>query len=191
MDGRIEMILDSGSCDIGLESTIIDFTSTVPMMLRPGYVNERMLKDVLGEIEKDPAVFTEVNGLRPKAPGMKYRHYAPKGSLAVVSGDTESVIAYIRDRIDKKTGDARIAVLSSTHNTDRYPGADLVLDTGDIENEIQIASRLYDNLRRCDDENIDEIYSEEFNTPVLGQAIMNRLIKAAGHNIINVQTGDN
>ncbi len=187
MDGRIDMIMDSGSCDIGLESTIVDFTSEIPMMLRPGYVNEKMLTDVLGQVEKDPAVFGEtLTGQRPKAPGMKYRHYAPKGTLAIVSGDTEKVISYIAGRTDKKTDGTRIAVLASTTNTGRYPGADLVLDTGDIDNETAIASRLYDNLRRCDEENIDEIYSEEFNTPCLGQAIMNRLIKAAGHNIIKV-----
>ncbi len=187
MDGRIDMIIDSGPCDIGLESTIIDFTSDVPMMLRPGYVNEKMLEEVIGEVEKDPAVFGETNeSVKPKAPGMKYRHYAPKGSLAIVSGEPQKVVSYIRDKTESGAADRRTAVLACTKNVGEYPGADLVLDTGNTDNEIQIASRLYDNLRRCDEENIDEIYSEEFNTPGLGCAIMNRLIKAAGHNIIKV-----
>ncbi len=187
MDGRIDMIIDSGPCEIGLESTIIDLSTDVPMMLRPGYVNEKMLEEVIGSVEKDPAVFGDVNeDIKPKAPGMKYRHYAPKGTLAIVSGDTQNVVSYIRKKTDIKTEGKKTAVLACTENVGMYPGADLVIDIGDTDNEEKIASGLYDSLRRCDAENIDEIYSEEFDTPKLGQAIMNRLIKAAGHNIIKV-----
>ncbi len=187
MDGKIEMIIDSGSCDIGLESTIIDLTEEVPMLLRPGYVNDEMLRDILGKVEKDPAVFGTQNGnAHPKAPGMKYRHYAPKGSLTIVSGDDDSVIRYIKDRIEKKPSDIKIGVLCESADAHHYAGADLVGDIGSRSDETQIASHLYDLLRRCDDDNIDEIYSEEFDTPQLGLAIMNRLIKASGHNIIKV-----
>ena len=187
MDGRIDMIIDSGPCDIGLESTIIDLTSSVPMLLRPGYVNDMMLKDILGNMEKDPAVFGEVlPGVKPRAPGMKYRHYAPKGSLTIVSGKDEDVIRHIRSMTESRTGDARIGVIACSEHVNCYPMADIVADAGDRDNEEETAARLYDILRGFDDENIDVIYSEEFDSPGLGLAIMNRLIKAAGHNIIKV-----
>lgn len=187
MDGRIDMIIDSGECNIGLESTIIDFTSDVPMILRPGYVNERMLSSVIGEVDKDPAVFgNNVSGCHPKAPGMKYRHYAPKGTMTIVSGKTDGVIGYIENRIKGKRPGERIGVLACSRDVSKYNGADIVFDMGSADNEIGISSRLYDVLRECDEKKIDVIYSEEFDTPDLGLAIMNRLIKAAGHNIINV-----
>lgn len=187
MDGKIEMIIDSGECNVGLESTIVDLTSEIPMILRPGYVNEEMLKSVIGEVSKDPAVFGSMPGeCRPKAPGMKYRHYAPKGTMAIVSGKRENVIACIRNKIESKAYGKRIAVLACAQNASEYSGADMVIDMGSLDKEIEISSGLYDALRRCDEEKIDIIYSEEFDTPTLGMAIMNRLIKAAGHNIIKV-----
>ena len=187
MNGRIEMIIDSGPCSIGLESTIIDFTQSSPMMLRPGYVNEEMLSEVLGEVTKDPAVFgnTLTNEL-PKAPGMKYRHYAPKGSLTIVSGECDAVREYIKKAIDAKSCGQRVGVLISHENAEYFKAADFVGDIGNRDNEEEIASRLYELLRKCDEENINIIYSEEFDTPRLGLAIMNRLIKAAGHRVIEV-----
>ena len=187
MDGRIDMVIDSGPCDIGLESTIIDLTSDIPMLLRPGYVNDEMLKKAIGRFEKDPAVFGDLSGSqKPKAPGMKYRHYAPKGSVTIVSGDIDKVEDYIRKKTENRSLKERVGVIVCSDDISKYPSADLVADIGSRDNEEEIASRLYEVLRRCDEENIDEIYSEEFDTPRLGPAIMNRLIKAAGHNIIKV-----
>ena len=187
MNGRIDMILDSGLCDIGLESTIIDFTQSTPMILRPGYVNEKMLNEVLGKVDKDPAVFgNTITDAPPKAPGMKYRHYAPKGDLVIVSGSKEKVKEYIKSQIRAKSHGERIGVLVNHENAADYSEADFVGDIGSREVEIEISSRLYDLLRKCDDENIDMIFSEEFDTPELGMAIMNRLIKAAGHKIKRV-----
>lgn len=187
MDGRIDMIIDSGSCDIGLESTIIDLSTPVPMMLRPGYVSAEMLRQVVGDLDTDPAVFHETSQeIKPKAPGMKYRHYAPKGKVAIVSGNRDDVIKFIRGKIEENKGKIRTAVITCSDDAYQYKDADLVADMGDRNDEAAIASRLYDMLRACDDENIEEIYSEEFNTPQLGQAIMNRLIKAAGHNTVKV-----
>ena len=181
------MLIDSGPCDIGLESTIIDLSTDVPMMLRPGYVSAEMLRQVVGELDTDPAVFHETSQeIKPKAPGMKYRHYAPKGAVAIVSGNRDDVIEFIRGKIEENKGKIRTAVITCSDDADQYKDADLVADMGDRNDETAIASRLYDMLRACDDENIEEIYSEEFNTPQLGQAIMNRLIKAAGHNTVKV-----
>ncbi len=186
MDGRIDMIIDSGACDIGLESTIIDLTGDVPMMLRPGYVTPQMVEEVAGHIELDPAVFGNCETSQaPRAPGMKYRHYAPKGTITIVSGEKENVIGYIRKMTEENAG-KRTGVLTCTSDVNCFGAADFVGDIGSLSDENEIASRLYDMLRRCDEEKIEVIYSEEFNTPQLGLAIMNRLIKAAGSNIIKV-----
>ncbi|MCR5688404.1 MAG: threonylcarbamoyl-AMP synthase [Lachnospiraceae bacterium] len=188
MDGRIDMIIDSGPCEIGLESTIIDMTEEIPVILRPGYVSEQMLRDAVGDVGRDPAVFDEDTTARPKAPGMRYRHYAPKGSLAIVSGDRDKVISYIRRQTEERpAGEGkRYGVITCTQDAGMYPLADFVADAGSLEDENEIASRLYDLLRRCDEEKIDVIFSEEFDTPRMGSAIMNRLIRAAGHNIIKL-----
>lgn len=189
MSGKIEMIIDGGPCEIGLESTIVDFTSDTPMLLRPGYVSHKMLEELIGPVQKDPAVFgnTLDASVKPKAPGMKYRHYAPKGELAIVKGRDDAVFNYIMNEISGARADhKRVGVIVSSNNADRYTACDFVGVIGDRNNETEIASNLYEILRKCDEEHIDVIYSEEFDTPNLGQAIMNRLIKAAGHTIIEV-----
>lgn len=187
LNGRIDMIIDSGSCDIGLESTIIDFSEGIPMMLRPGYVSHQMLAECIGEVRKDPAVFGDnTEGVAPKAPGMKYRHYAPAGMLAIVSGEAEAVKDYILEKISERKDGTRIGVLTCEDSVSVYAGADFVGNIGNRGDEQVYASRLYNLLRECDSKKIDIIYSEEFDTPQLGMAIMNRLIKAAGHTIIKV-----
>ena len=188
LDGRIDMIIDGGPCIIGLESTIVDMTGSVPMILRPGYITGDMIKAVTGSIEYDPAIISGVpEDIRPKAPGMKYRHYAPKGELVIVRGGRDEVRSYICTGIDEdlKSG-RRSAVLSVDETKDDYKGAALVISVGARDDEDMIARHLYAALRRCDDENIEAIYSEDFSTPRIGQAIMNRLIKAAGHRIVEV-----
>ena len=188
MNGRIEMIIDGGSSVIGLESTIVDMTGTVPMILRPGYINGEMVKDVLGALDYDPAVFGEVTeGLKPKAPGMKYRHYAPKGELTIVKGEHDAVVDYMKKGLARglKCG-KRVGIIATDETKDNYEGAALLMSVGMREDEDSIARHLYAVLRECDEKDIDMIYSEDFNTPRIGQAIMNRLIKAAGHNIVEV-----
>ena len=91
MDGRIDMIIDGDGIEIGLESTIVDLTGEKPMILRPGYITREMLKDVLGEVEVDRTILSADSKEPPKAPGMKYRHYAPKGELTIVEGDPKKV----------------------------------------------------------------------------------------------------
>ena len=188
MKGRIELILDGGACTIGLESTIVDLTGDGPMILRPGYVSKKMLEEVVGIVTVDPAITGPMDpSVHPKAPGMKYRHYAPKGSLAIVSGSEDKVSDYILKAIgsDKAAG-KKVGVITCSSSVGKYSAADFIGDAGIREDEVTISSRLYDLLRQCDENNIDTIYSEEFDTPQLGMAIMNRLMKAAGHTIIKV-----
>ena len=220
LEGRIELIIDGGEVGIGLESTIVDLTGDVPCILRQGYINEAMLKEALGNISRD----TSTDG-HPKAPGMKYRHYAPKGRLTIVKGDSERVAARIKELLQEHEGRGERAAVISAHEhadlyrgrygdqnlesnreqdadryRDQYPdtGKDQksdqngdrkrdryrVYDLGSLQDEDVIAHRLFAVLRELDDEGMEYIYSESFDTPRLGEAIMDRLMRAAGHNVI-------
>ncbi len=187
LSGKIEMIIDGGEVGIGLESTIIDLTGDVPCLLRPGYISLEMLKETLGKVEVDKAVSGEISeDVRPKAPGMKYRHYAPKGELTIVEGEADKVAAKINELTSlHESRDERSAVIASHENVGRY-SCSIVKDIGSLEDEKEIAHRLFSILRETDDMDIRYIYSECFDTPQLGEAIMNRLTKAAGHRVIKV-----
>lgn len=186
MNGKIEMILDGGTCDIGLESTIVDLTEDIPVILRPGYITEDMLSDVLGEVEIDQTILSIASGIAPKAPGMKYRHYAPKGDLTIIDGDIDSVISYINNETDqlKKDGN-KVGIIATDESIDAY-SASIKKSVGSRFDEAMIARRLYEILREFDEENVSYIYSESFEQNGMGQAIMNRLLKAAGHKVIEL-----
>ena len=182
----IDMILDGGQVGIGLESTIIDFTEEVPVVLRPGYISLDMLKETIGEVKMDRGLLITDSSVHPKAPGMKYRHYAPKADLAVVEGPEEAVIRYINtaaDEAEKKK--KRVGIIASAETASRY-GKGIVRSIGSREREEEIALHLYEVLRNFDSDEVSAIYSEAFYTPRMGQAIMNRLLKAAGHKIIHL-----
>ena len=186
MNGRIDMIIDGGEVGIGLESTIIDMTVNPPQILRPGFITEAMLAEVLGDVDVDKTILSNDSKLAPKAPGMKYRHYAPKGQLTIVTGEPENVVAYINEqsRTAQKTG-KKVGVIGSEELLTRYQ-ADSVKSAGSRDDEQAIAHNLYRILREFDDENVEVIYSESFDNGGMGQAIMNRLLKAAGHNVAKV-----
>lgn len=186
MDGRVDMIIDGGDVEIGLESTIVDLTTEKPTILRPGYITRQMLEQVLTDVEEDGAMMRDDSGQVPRAPGMKYRHYAPRGDLTVVDGEAESVITFINDRIEKMQADNKITgVIATDASISRYH-ADVCKSVGERHHEDAIARELYRILREFDDENVEIIYAEAFDTPGLGQAIMNRLLKAAGYNVVHV-----
>ena len=186
MDGRIPCIIDGGMVDIGLESTIIDLTEDIPTILRPGAISLEDVAAVTGEARMDPGLIKEDETTRPKAPGMRYRHYAPKGELTIVEGDeaavTERILAFCRKALESKKA---VAVIASSETTGRYEGFK-VFDIGATSREDEIARNLYDTLRRLDEEGVEYIYSEAFDTPHVGTAIMNRLLKAAGHRVVRV-----
>lgn len=279
LDGKIDMIIDGGSSDIGLESTIVDLTVKPALILRPGYITKEMLQEVLPDIEYDKAVLKRVRDdtIVAKAPGMKYRHYAPKGQLTIFEGEREKVIARIVSEVrEKMKENLRVGILASTDYLKSYIGgifdgeASLevqnaiaeALNSGvaeagqntsealnagaevDVQNTLEalnagaeeagqntsdvagiadnvenvrecvsangkqsensdifeignvvigivgsrndeatIAARLFDILREYDTKKIDYIYAECFASDNLGQAIMNRLLKAAGYHI--------
>ncbi|HIS30182.1 MAG TPA: threonylcarbamoyl-AMP synthase [Candidatus Limivivens intestinipullorum] len=186
MNGRIDMILDGGPAGIGLESTIVDMSGEIPTILRPGYISREMLRETVGQVEVDQALIREDSGIRPKAPGMKYRHYAPKAELKIVEGSPEAVVRAINRYIEEgeKTGQ-KIGVIAGEESAGLYKGG-LVKTIGKRADELSIARHLYGVLREFDELRVDRIYSEAFETPQMGAAIMNRLVKAAGHQIIKV-----
>lgn len=189
MQGRIPLILDGGAVGIGIESTIIDMSTGIPTILRPGYITKDMLEEVLPEVKIDPAVSgrTMKKDVVAKAPGMKYRHYAPKADLSIIEGNEEEVVACINRLTDEAVAKGlKVGVIATDETKARYAHAD-VLSIGSREEEETIAHHLYEVLRDFDDDRVDVIYSEAFYTPRMGQAIMNRLLKAAGHKIINAQ----
>lgn len=186
MDGRIDMIIDGGDIPIGLESTIVDLTGEIPMILRPGYITLEMLKEVVGEVNCDPTLLDGNCMDRPKAPGMRYRHYAPKGDMLIVEGNAEAVVEEINALVEEsRQNGLKTGVIATSENADRYR-ADVIKIIGSRAEEEVIAASLYRILREFDDDNVEAIYSESFATDGIGQAIMNRLLKAAGHKYKNL-----
>lgn len=181
LEGKIDMILDGGEVEIGLESTILDMTVEPPMILRPGAITAEMFEEVIGEVSIDETLLGDESEKAPKAPGMKYRHYAPKARLIIVEGDLREEILAIRQlayaayRENRKTG------IIATSETVPFYKYGLIKNIGTRENEKTIARNLYRVLREFDEEDIEIIYSESFALQGLGKAIMNRLEKAAGH----------
>lgn len=187
LEGRIAMVLDGGPVGIGIESTIIDLTEEKPMVLRPGYITPEMLSEVLGEeVIIDPGILAADDTTKPKAPGMKYKHYAPKADMIIVDGEANAVVEKINLLTkDAKKNGKKVAVIATDETENAY-AADVVISIGKREDEDSIAKHMYKILRDCDKLEVEVIYSESFKTPRIGQAIMNRLLKAAGHQVIHI-----
>lgn len=186
MDGRIPMILDGGAVGIGIESTIVDFSGEVPMILRPGYITPEMIREAIGEVLMDPGLAMDDPSVHPKAPGMKYKHYAPKAELILVNGAQEKVVEKINEMVCEAEKSGKRTGVIGTDETYGLYKAEIVKSIGSRNDEDTIARHLYGILREFDEENVDMIYSESFSTPRIGQAIMNRMLKAAGHQVIEV-----
>lgn len=187
MDGKIEMILDGGEVGIGVESTIVDVSGAVPTLLRPGAITMEMLEETLGHVEIDPAILGPVSSeVRPKAPGMKYRHYAPKADMILVEGEMEQVVEFINREAKKaELAGKKVGIICTEESRGMYPEGILEV-IGSREHEETVAHNLFAVLRDFDERKVDCIFSESFSKDRLGQAIMNRLCKAAGYHIVNV-----
>ena len=187
MNGKIEMIIDSGEVGIGVESTIVDVSGKVPMLLRPGAITMEMLRETLGEVEIDPAILGPLSAdVKPKAPGMKYRHYAPQAEMTLVEGEMEHVVEFINQeaKLALEAG-LKVGIICTEESRESYHCGMLKV-IGSRENEESVAHNLFAVLREFDDQKVDCIFSESFSKDRLGQAIMNRLCKAAGYHIVKV-----
>lgn len=185
LSGKVDMILDGGTVDIGVESTILDMTVNPPMILRPGAITKEMLSELIGEVTEDRTMMTIID-TAPKAPGMKYRHYAPKGDLSIVEGPMELVIEAVNRMAALRISQGyKVGIIGTEETISRYTKG-IVKSVGTREDEATIANHLYGILREFDADEVDYIFSESFATGGIGNAIMNRLLKAAGHHVINV-----
>ncbi len=187
LNGKIDMIIADDTVDIGVESTIIDLSEEVPTILRPGFITQEQLSECLGEVRIDPAIMgTLERGIVPKAPGMKYKHYSPDADLVIVEGSQKNVVEKINElAADKMKAGFKVGIMASDETASLYK-ADFIKDMGSRHNEAEAARKLYSVLRDFDEYGVKYIYSESFSTENVGQAVMNRLIKAAGHTIINL-----
>ncbi len=181
MDGKIDAILDDGPCSVGVESTILDLTVTPPRLLRPGGVTLEELEEVLGEVAVDDAVRRLMApGEQPKAPGMKYRHYAPKAPVTVVKGDPDMTAGYIVARMGEKSG-----VICFDEFKGYFRGHP-VEPIGPVHDQAEQARRIFDALRAFDHLEVTDIWAQSPTDDGIGLAVTNRLNKAAGFHIIEV-----
>lgn len=187
LDGRVDCIIGGDISRIGVESTIVDCTVNPPLVLRPGGITLETLKEIDSEIEIDKAIMQKPSeNLKPKAPGMKYRHYAPNAKVIIVSGNRKNTVAKIKEmvnyNIEKKKN---VCILTVRENESEYDkGTKIIL--GSLIDLSTVAANLFEALRRCDDLGADLILAEAYEEKGVGVAIMNRLNKAAGFDIINV-----
>lgn len=183
MEGKIELVLDAGPCGIGVESTVVDCTTPVPTLLRPGGITLEMLIDVLGEVEIDPALGG--GDFAPRAPGMKYRHYAPAAPMTLIEGEADSRgAAVIRETAKARAGSLKVGAVVSAELAAALPEGTITAVYGSRSRPAEIAAGLYSALRHFDTQPVDVIFAEGTAEAGLGLAIMNRLRKAAGYRII-------
>lgn len=181
MSGRVDGIILGGDSSVGLESTVLDLTGEIPMILRPGGITLEDLTEVLGKVEVDPAILEKNDNIVAKAPGMKYTHYAPKASVYIVAGEEDNVINKINELVVEGSNNGiKVGVMCNNKNISKYNGE--VIGLGENLNEI--AFNLFKVLREMDKRNVDIVYSESFENTGIGQAVMNRLVKAAGYKFI-------
>jgi L-threonylcarbamoyladenylate synthase len=181
LNGQIHVLLDGGATGIGVESTVVDVTKEVPVVLRPGGISVEELEKVVGEIEVDPGL---VKGKKPRSPGMKYRHYAPKAEMWIVTGAKKAVIARINQLAwEARKNGKKVGVLTTAEHQKKYVGT-TTLAIGSRLDPYSVARELYAALRRFDEEEVDVIYAEGFPEEGLFFSVMNRLKKAADGKII-------
>lgn len=180
LNGKIEMVIDGGEVEIGLESTILDMTVVPPRILRPGAITREMLENVLGEVEVDKALVGDSKA-PPKAPGMKYRHYSPKAPLFLISGDKEQIPLAINRLIQEGLQLGKKVGVLATEETKNFYQSCVIRSLGSEKSVETIAHNLYNSLREFDEKDVDIIFGETFYVEGLFSAIMNRLQKAASH----------
>ena len=181
MNGRIPLILDGGQCALGIESTVLDLTGEIPLILRPGLVTPEQLSAVCGKVEVHSAALAQLkDGEKAASPGMKYKHYAPDAPLYLVTGS--NITAKIQELYNdaEKEGKKPCIIAPKTHKN-IYTGNVILCGDGSAGNA---AHEIYDVLRRCDETDVDIIFAEGYETGGEGLALMNRLLRAAAYKII-------
>ena len=184
LDGRVDAILCGSSSRIGLESTVLDLSGTIPTILRPGGVTLEELQAVLGEVHIDRGLVDQTTV--PKAPGMKYAHYAPEAQMIIVKGQLQNVVSKIQQLTAEQKDQNKLVGILATEETKQNYQSGIVISMGSRSNLYTAAAAIFDALRQFDMQKVDIIYAEALSEENIGMAVMNRLKKAAGFNIIEV-----
>ena len=183
MNNRVDGIILGGDCIFGLESTVLDLTNNIPTILRPGSITKEDLETVIGQVNIDPALEKKEDNIKAKAPGMKYKHYAPNADVYIISGEINNVAQKVNELCnDNAKKGLKCAVMCMEQNKNKYKCDTIVLG----EKLEEIASNLFNSLISADEQKYDIVYTEEFPNYGIGRAIMNRLLKSAGYKIIKV-----
>lgn len=184
--GRVSYIIDGGPCKVGIESTVVDMTTDIATILRPGGITPSMIEKVLGKVELDKSLMDIECVERPKSPGMKYRHYSPKADVFVVTGSSEDVACWTKNAIsqDENMG-IKSVVLAAKEHIERF-GLDNAISYGSVIDAFEVAANIFMLFRRSDQDGVDKIYVEAISKEGMGLAVMNRIEKAAGGKIISV-----
>jgi len=186
LDGKIEIIVDAGSSRVGLESTVLDVTVDPPMLLRPGGITPKQIEDIIGHIDIDKTILGKVNADNiPKSPGMKYKHYAPKAHVIIVKGENinNQVTKICNLAAEKKLEGKKVGICATKQTIDNYKGFEAI-SIGDRNKPETIAAKLFSLLREFDAKGVEVILAESVDENGVGLAIMNRMVKAAGYDII-------
>lgn len=188
MDGKVDAILCASDCAVGVESTVLDMTAEPPVILRPGGVTKEQLEAVLGREVRQAADIKPADqaDFVPRAPGMKYRHYAPKGNITVFYGEELAVAREIGKNLEAALQQKKKCVVMATEQTATYYPKECTLVLGDKKHPETLAAALFHALRQCDEMDAELIFAEAISDTGIGAAVMNRLIKAAGHTLVSV-----
>lgn len=182
LQSRIDMVLDGGACQFGVESTIVDCTEDIPIILRPGAITKEMLEEIFPVVKIDKAIVGA--NVVPKAPGMKYKHYAPKVDMILIEGDNKKMSSSIEEILHKYENEGKKVGLLVSDEVANELNHQNTFSYGSQENLAQIASEIYEGLRYFDDKDVDIILAQGTTDKGIGLAIMNRLHKASGFNSI-------
>jgi L-threonylcarbamoyladenylate synthase len=184
LSGRVPLILDGGDCAVGVESTVLDLTEPVPVVLRPGGVTPEMLRAVLGEVRIDRGALAPLaRGAVPRSPGMKYRHYAPEAAVVVVTGGQAAVLERVQALYDAaEVRGERAAILAPAERCAAY-GTRRSLAWGARSDPHKAATELFAALRELDAQGVRSVFAEAVPTEGIGLAVMNRLCRAAGFHV--------
>ncbi|GAA0177751.1 L-threonylcarbamoyladenylate synthase [Clostridium sediminicola] len=187
LNGRVNFIIGGDISEVGLESTIVDCTVDPPCILRPGAITLERLQKIDSRVYIDPALINKPKeNIKPKAPGMKYRHYAPKAPLKIVKGELEETVSYINEctSLNVQRG-MRVGIIACEETKYEYTSG-IIKSLGKRANLNEISQNLFSVLRSFNNENVDLIFAESYEEEGIGIAIMNRLKKAAGYDIIEL-----
>ncbi len=186
LSGRVDMIIDGGSTGVGLESTVLDLSGDIPMVLRPGGITIEDLREIIPNVTQDLGTIKESQDIVPRSPGQKYRHYAPLAEMRVYTGDVEDIVNAINQACHElKIQGRKVGIMATKETKDRYNLGVIIKVVGTREQKETIATNLFDVIRQFDDEDVDIILAEGVETDHIGMAIMNRMMKASGGKIVS------